>query len=161
MGFFRKYGPFILKGTKYAVQFAFFAHAFNRYVAQVTWSIGPSMLPNFDMTGLIAVEHISQHFRELEIGDVIVCMSPAKPGRVVLKRVVGLPGSNVCEDPTKVDRKYVSVPQGHVWVAGDNLSNSIDSRTYGPVALGLVKGRVFAKVWPELGLLKNNFVQIG
>jgi hypothetical protein len=48
------------------------------------------MLPNFSMSGLVAVEHITQHYRDLEIGDVIICMSPAKPGRSVLKRVIGL-----------------------------------------------------------------------
>lgn len=56
------------------------------------------------------------------------------------------PGDNICEDPTEKDRKYISVPVGHVWVGGDNLSNSTDSRTYGPVAMGLIKGKVFAKV---------------
>jgi inner membrane protease subunit 1 len=49
-------------------------------------------------------------------------------------------------DPTLKEREYTNVPAGHVWVGGDNLSNSTDSRSYGPVAMGLVKGRVFAKV---------------
>lgn len=37
------------------------------------------------------------------------------------------------------------VPEGHVWVAGDNLPWSRDSRMYGPVPLGLVKGKLIAK----------------
>lgn len=48
------------------------------------------MLPSFNMSGIVAVEHITHHFRDLEIGDVVICMSPAKPGRSVLKRVIGL-----------------------------------------------------------------------
>jgi inner membrane protease subunit 1 len=48
------------------------------------------MLPNFEMSGIVAVEHISQHYRELDIGDVIICISPSKPGRAVLKRVIGM-----------------------------------------------------------------------
>ncbi|RCH90023.1 IMP1 inner mitochondrial membrane peptidase-like, partial [Rhizopus stolonifer] len=145
MSFIRRYGPSILRGAKYAFQFGCFAHAFNQYVAEFTWCIGPSMLPNFGMSGLVAVEHITHRFRDLKVGDVVICISPAKPGRCVLKRVIGLPGDNICEDPTVKDRKYINVPQGHVWVGGDNLSNSTDSRSYGPVSLGLVKGRVFAK----------------
>ncbi|KAI7889022.1 peptidase S24/S26A/S26B/S26C [Mucor mucedo] len=156
MGFF----PKLLRVTKFAVQFTCFAHAFNQYVAEVTWCVGPSMLPNFSMSGVVAVEHVSHHFRELEIGDVVVCISPAKPGRSVLKRVIGMPGDNICEDPTLEERKYISVPKGHVWVGGDNLSNSTDSRSYGPVAMGLIKGRVFAKVWPEVEILRNNLVPV-
>ncbi|KAI9487471.1 MAG: mitochondrial inner membrane protease subunit 1-like protein [Benjaminiella poitrasii] len=160
MNFFRFYGPSILRGAKYAFQFGCFAHCFNQYVAGITWCIGPSMLPNFNMTGLVAVERLSYYFRDLEIGDVVICKSPIKPGRAVLKRVIGLPGDNICEDPTSKERKYISVPQGHIWLGGDNLSNSTDSRVYGPVPIGLVKGRVFAKVWPDVQLLKNNLVPI-
>jgi hypothetical protein len=40
----------------------------------------------------------------------------------------------------------VQVPRGHVWLQGDNLILSRDSREYGPVPLALVKGRVIAQV---------------
>lgn len=42
--------------------------------------------------------------------------------------------------------RYITVPRGHVWLGGDNLGNSTDSRTYGPVPLGLVQGVIVAKV---------------
>ncbi|KAG0177400.1 IMP1 inner mitochondrial membrane peptidase-like [Apophysomyces sp. BC1021] len=119
------------------------------------------MLPTFNMTGdFVAVEHISKHFREFEAGDVVVCISPAAPGRAVLKRILGMPGDNICVDPTVQERKYINVPQGHVWVGGDNLSNSTDSRSYGPVAMGLIRGRVFARVWPEFRLIPNGFTAV-
>lgn len=38
------------------------------------------------------------------------------------------------------------VPEGHVWLEGDNPSNSSDSRTYGPIPLAMIRGRVFFKV---------------
>jgi len=38
------------------------------------------------------------------------------------------------------------VPRGHVWLEGDNLENSSDSRTYGPVPYGLLRSRVLYKV---------------
>lgn len=41
------------------------------------------------------------------------------------------------------------VPSGHVWLAGDNVENSTDSRNYGPVPIGLLQGRVFVKFGPS------------
>lgn len=45
--------------------------------------------------------------------------------------------------------QYITVPVGHVWLAGDNVANSTDSRHYGPVPLGMVRGKVIARVWPD------------
>ncbi|CAO3597836.1 unnamed protein product [Absidia cylindrospora] len=119
------------------------------------------MLPTFNLTGdIVLVEHISQRFKPLRAGDVIVCMSPAVPGRAVLKRIIGMPGDNICIDPTVPERKYFDVPRGHVWVGGDNLSNSTDSRSYGPVAMGLIRGKVLARAWPGFTFIRNGFTPI-
>lgn len=37
--------------------------------------------------------------------------------------------------------QMIQVPEGHVWLEGDNLSWSRDSRFYGPVPMALIKGR--------------------
>lgn len=53
--------------------------------------MGPSMLPNFNMTGdIVAVDHITPRFKGYDLGDVVVCISPCVPGRAVLKRILGL-----------------------------------------------------------------------
>lgn len=44
------------------------------------------------------------------------------------------------------------VPPGHVWLEGDNAANSTDSRSYGPIPLAMVHGRVFYKVWSSPGI---------
>lgn len=49
---------------------------------------------------------------------------------------------------TKKNKEYVTVPDGHVWLQGDNEGNSTDSRDYGAVPMEMLRGRVFAKVWP-------------
>jgi inner membrane protease subunit 1 len=41
---------------------------------------------------------------------------------------------------------YIKVPTGYVWVVGDNLSNSEDSRQNGPLPLGLIRGKIIARV---------------
>ena len=43
------------------------------------------------------------------------------------------------------------IPDGHIWVEGDNSLNSADSRDYGPVPASLVLGKVWMKVWPVNG----------
>lgn len=38
------------------------------------------------------------------------------------------------------------VPKGHMWIEGDNASRSRDSRDFGPIPYGLVRGRALCKV---------------
>lgn len=43
------------------------------------------------------------------------------------------------------------VPDGHLWVEGDNPCNSNDSRNYGPIPASLIVGRVVCRIWPITG----------
>ena len=45
----------------------------------------------------------------------------------------------------------VQVPDGHIWVEGDNPWNSSDSRNYGAVPASLIMGRVLLRLWPLRG----------
>lgn len=40
----------------------------------------------------------------------------------------------------------IQIPDGHCYVVGDNLTWSRDSRMFGPLPLGLVKGRVIGRL---------------
>lgn len=51
----------------------------------------------------------------------------------------------------RVKEQVVRVPEGHCWVAGDNLEWSRDSRLFGPLPLGLVKAKVLAVMSPGEG----------
>ena len=115
---------------------------------------GPSMLPTFsgDASELVVEEMITHTLFPktfLARGDLITLESPLTRGRLVCKRLIGLPGDFVCIDPTGQyadASEHVRIPKGHVWVCGDNLTASRDSRVYGPVPIGLVKGRIVARV---------------
>lgn len=82
------------------------------------------------------------------------------PSYTVCKRVLGTEGDIVEVEPRRsnitwsadsdtvrpLEGRFVRIPKGHVWLAGDNLSNSTDSRTYGPVPIAMVRGKVIARV---------------
>jgi signal peptidase I len=93
----------------------------------------------------------------------------------LIKRVVGLPGERVtiadgrvAIDGQVLDEPYLDpqtptdpigpipcppedpcvVPDGHVWVMGDNRINSEDSRWFGPIPISSVIGRAAVRIWP-------------
>jgi inner membrane protease subunit 1 len=119
---------------------------------------GVSMLPTLANEGEIVIED-RLTFRlypdRLSRGDLITLKSPLEPGRIICKRVLGLPGDIVCVDPTgekAPSTEHVIIPQGHVWITGDNASWSRDSRHYGPVSMSLIQGRLVARVRTRVSL---------
>ncbi|XP_044500502.1 mitochondrial inner membrane protease subunit 2-like isoform X2 [Mangifera indica] len=88
-------------------------------------------------------------------GDVIVFRSPHNHKEKHVKRIIGSPVDWI---GTHSSYDVVKVLDGHCWVEGDNPSSSMESRTYGPIPLGLVQGRITHIVWPpqRLGAVKRN-----
>ncbi|TEB39181.1 signal peptidase I family protein [Coprinellus micaceus] len=115
---------------------------------------GPSMLPTLANEGeIVVVDRLSRNLNPYNIrrGELLILLSPLDSTRTICKRVVGLPGDIVCVDPTgqaAPSTEHVKIPRGHIWIAGDNADASRDSRTYGPVPIGLVQGKLRARLWP-------------
>lgn len=66
----------------------------------------------------------------------------------VVKRIIGLEGDLIkTREPYKVST--IQVPAGHVWVEGDGgPRESQDSNTYGPIATGLIIGKITHVLYP-------------
>ena len=97
-------------------------------------------------------------------GDLVVFTSP-EDGNPAVKRAIAFGGQSVAIedsvlvvdgvpqaepgiDHSRIDGTYfgpVTVPDGHVFVLGDNRSGSIDSRAYGSVPLESLQATV---LWP-------------
>ena len=82
-------------------------------------------------------------------GEIIIAQNPFKPGFTLVKRVLFLEGE-LAKFYSQDKQKYIEVivPEGHIWVEGDNKENSNDSRHFGPISLGLVEGICRYRVWP-------------
>ncbi|KAF8832517.1 hypothetical protein HHX47_DHR1001636 [Lentinula edodes] len=110
------------------------------------------MLPTLAASGEVVIEDrlsLRLNPASLARGDLIVVRSPIDPTAIVCKRVIGLPGDVVCVDPTGLkapSTEHVLVPKGHIWICGDNMTHSRDSRDYGPVPIALIRSKLFARV---------------
>lgn len=116
-------------------------------------------------------EWIFHPFGEPERGDVVVLNPPVDSDKPYIKRIIGLPGETVVIqdghvyiDGVMLDEEYidgpitnctgradnceVTVPEGYVYVLGDNRGNSSDSRSFGVVAIDEIQGKAFFTNWP-------------
>ncbi|KAK1414357.1 hypothetical protein QVD17_30101 [Tagetes erecta] len=127
-------------------------HVTNTYIFSPTLVYGPSMLPTLNLTGdVVLSEYISHRLGKVVPGDVVLIQSPENPRKMITKRVLAMEGEVVSflVDPSRSDRsRTVVVPKGHVWIQGDNIYASNDSRNFGPIPYGLIQGKVWCRVWP-------------
>ncbi|QKE85219.1 signal peptidase I [Arthrobacter sp. NEB 688] len=126
-----------------------------------------SMEPTLHAGSHVLVDHVGPLVRGYGRGDVVLLDAPDGSGLLV-KRVAAVGGEDVAildgvlsvdgipvdepwVDPGDVDSVYAElgrVPAGHVVVLADHRPDARDSRSFGPVALDALHGRVVATVWP-------------
>ncbi|KAF6205460.1 hypothetical protein GE061_019633 [Apolygus lucorum] len=103
---------------------------------------GTSMLPTLLESDVVVCDR--RWWKQvLEKGDIVVARNVRDTRTLVCKRVMAKSG-----DLVLVKTGFVEVPDGFVWLEGDNSYDSYDSRNYGPVPIEMVKGRVVLRIWP-------------
>ncbi|XP_034698685.1 mitochondrial inner membrane protease subunit 1-like isoform X2 [Vitis riparia] len=152
----------------FTAKFLCLLHVSNTYLCTVALAHGPSMLPTLNLSGdLILADRLSVRFGKVGPGDIVLVRSPQNPRKIITKRVVGMGGDRVTfsVDPKDSRRcETVVVPEGHVWIAGDNIYASTDSRNFGAVPYGLLQGKVFwrvsfeAKNWSKKKFQEGNLL---
>ncbi|XP_047944753.1 mitochondrial inner membrane protease subunit 1-like [Salvia hispanica] len=140
-------------------------HKARSYCSPIKYFIlmGASMRPTFDDFNIVLVEKISILRGKVDRGDIVIMVSPDQSTTFLTKRIKALGGDVVSyAPPNNLPRGYTDlnktlVPNGHLWVEGDNLLNSRDSRHFGAVPYEHLRYRVFAVVWPpsECRLISN------
>lgn len=126
---------------------------------------GASMEPTLLSGEYVIVNRISYRLGTPKRGDIIVFHFPRDPKEEYIKRVIGLPGDDVevkngivyvngqrlVESYLKVTTNYTNtwkVPEGQLFVLGDNRNNSSDSHDWGTVPMNYVVGKAILVYWP-------------
>jgi signal peptidase I len=143
----------------------------NLFVIQVTEVRQRSMELTLEQDDRVLVSKIDYRLGSPERGDIIVFNSPAPQATIpFVKRVIALGGDTVDLRGGSVfvnDQLFVvpqahggtlpqfsaitypfTVPDGHVFVLGDNRQSSSDSRTFASVPIGNIIGKVILRFWP-------------
>jgi len=138
-----------LRFIRSGVQWVFICYSIDKYIFHLSMTYGPSMMPTINEMGdILLVEKLSPRFswwNPLQRDDIIVADSHYKKNFSICKRIIGLPGDKITPPYWNYS---ITIPSDHIWIEGDNPFDSEDSRSYGPIPIHLVKGRVVAKIWP-------------
>lgn len=124
-----------------------------------------SMLPTLEPGEFLLVNKLTYKVGDVEHGDIIIFHNPQNPIEDYIKRVVGIAGDEVIVQDGIVsvngqtlEEDYISatvtyegkwnVPEGALFVLGDNRNQSSDSHSWGFVPVSNVVGKAIVIYWP-------------
>ena len=145
------------------------------FIVAAYWVPTESMVPTLLVGDRVFANKFIYRFAEPERGDIVVFEDVEGGEEDLIKRVVAVAGDRVrvVNGVLKVNREtqgepYVKpqlpdgsvygperLPEGYVFVMGDNRGNSADSRVFGLLPVENIEGEAFVRFWPpsRIGLL--------
>lgn len=143
------------------------------FVGQLFEVTGDSMLPNYHGGEQLVAEKISINMTHINRGDVVIFKNTFENGRLLIKRVIGMPEEKfqlkngyVYINDEKLNESYLSegtltyglkkiennveydIPQNSYVVLGDNRDKSTDSRQWGFVEKDSIVGKAIFIYYP-------------
>lgn len=126
---------------------------------------GFSMNPTLQNGEYILVNRLTYKASQPERGDIIVFRFPSDEGQDLIKRIIGLPGETVhisggvvTINGAVLEEPYIAqspnyegewaVPEGYLFVLGDNRRDSRDSHQWGLLPIENVIGKSIVIYWP-------------
>ncbi|MCK9351366.1 MAG: signal peptidase I [Candidatus Paceibacterota bacterium] len=164
-------GSFIMEIIKFTIISILIVAPIRLFIAQPFIVRGESMDPTYSDGQYLIVDELTYRKEQPERGDVIVFKYPKDPSKYFIKRIIGLPNEKVSVSNGIITITGAAYPSGKVlnepyikelsydnftetlgeneyFVMGDNRSNSLDSRMWGPLHKKNIIGRVFVRLFP-------------
>ena len=154
-------------GTSFIIAIAL-AMFIRTFIVELYMVEGPSMTPTLINGERLVVNKFIYRFQKPVKGEVVIFRYPRDPSRDFIKRVIATEGDTIeirdgrvyvngqqlsedyIKEKTRGSYPLSTVPEGTVFVMGDNRNNSEDSRfsDVGFVPLHLLKGKAILVFWP-------------
>lgn len=148
------------------------------YVAEPFFIPSASMSETLKVNDRLIGEKITYLNSEPKAGDIVTFVDPENSDQILIKRVIAtagqtveLKGGKVYVDGVALSEPYTdgkkseelhvhsdildaaveypyTVPDGCVWVMGDNRTNSLDSRYFGAIEVSSITSKALFVFWP-------------
>ena len=144
------------------------------FMVQAFYIPSRSMTPTLSVSDRIIVNKLAYRFREPARHEIVVFRAPREASRGIsdgeekdfIKRVIGIPGDTIevhggityrngepdslacVADSVNYDLPPVTIPEGKLFVLGDNRNQSNDSHCWGVLDRELVIGKAELVFWP-------------